>query len=198
MPVRTPVHSLVLPEHVSDFTCARADIAGRNVRVRANVLCKLGHEGLAETHHFGIALAFRIEVGTTLAATHGKTGQAVLENLLEAEELENRGVDGRMETETALVRSDGGVELDAVAAVNLDVSLVIDPGDAEDNLAFRFDDAVDDTVRFVGLVLFDDRFEGFEEFADSLVEFGFARVLGDNFVVNLFEVCVCECHLYLQ
>ncbi len=190
--------ALVLSEHVADFTCARADIAGRNVRVRTDMLRELGHEGLAEAHHFGIALAFRIEVGTALAATHGKSGEAVFENLLEAEELENRGVDGRMETETALVRSDGGVELDAVAAIDLDVSLVIDPGDAEDYLAFRFDDAVDDAVRFVGLVLFDDRFEGFEKFADSLVEFGFARIFGDNFVVNFLEVCVCECHLYLQ
>lgn len=65
-------------------------------------------------------------------------GQGILEDLLEAEELEDRQVDGRVESQTSLVRAEGGVELDAVAAVDLELAVVILPDDAE------LDDALGD------------------------------------------------------
>jgi hypothetical protein len=56
-------------------TCSRSrgtntDITGRNVRVGTNVPRQLAHEGNAEPTDLGIALALRVEVGTTLATTH--------------------------------------------------------------------------------------------------------------------------------
>ena len=53
---------------------------------------ELCHESLAESHNFCIALAVGIEVGTTLAASDGKSGEGVLEDLLESEELDDSGI----------------------------------------------------------------------------------------------------------
>ena len=48
---------------------------------------------------------------TCLAAAHVQARERILEGLLEAEELEDGQVDGRVETQAALVRADGRVEL---------------------------------------------------------------------------------------
>ena len=163
------------------------------------MLAEFSHEGLAEAHHFVVALALRIEVGTTLAAAHGERGQAVLEDLFEAEELQHGKRHFVTETDTALVRADGGVELHAVATVHLNVTLVIEPRHAESDHAFRFDEAVDHAVGFPGLVLFEDGVQGFEEFADSLVEEGLVRITGDDLVIDFLKVSILDCHfIYLR
>ena len=82
-------------------------------------------------HDLVVGLALGVEVGTALAAAHGKGGQAVLEDLLETQEFEHAQGDRRVKAQAALVGSDGGVELDAVTAVDLDLALVVDPGDTE-------------------------------------------------------------------
>ena len=98
--------SLVLSEHVTDLTSACSDIAGRYVAVRTDVLAKLSHEALAETHYFSVALTLRVEVGTTFAAAHRKSSKAVLKDLLETEELDDTAVYRRVKSETSLVWSD--------------------------------------------------------------------------------------------
>lgn len=67
----------------------------------------------------------------TLGTTHADTSQSIFEDLFKAEELEDRQVDRRMETETTLVRTKGRVELDTIATVYLRLSLVIFPDNAE-------------------------------------------------------------------
>jgi len=47
------------------------------------------------------------------------SGQGILEDLLEAQELQDGQVDAGVQTEAALVGTEGGVELDAVATVDL-------------------------------------------------------------------------------
>lgn len=59
------------------------------------------------------------------------TGESVLEDLLEAEELEDRQVDGGVEAQATLVWAEGTVELDTVGAVDLGLELVVFPDDAE-------------------------------------------------------------------
>lgn len=59
----------------------------------------------------------RGEAGRT--AAHGEGGEAVLEDLLEAQELDDGEGDGGVEAQASLVRPDGLVELHAVAAVHL-------------------------------------------------------------------------------
>src|SRR3546814_6828773 len=87
---------------------------------------KLGHERLAEAHHFVVALALGVEVRATLAAAHGQRSQGVLEDLFEGEELEDADVHRRMEAQTTFVWADGAVHLDAEAAIDLHAALIVD------------------------------------------------------------------------
>ncbi len=75
------------------------DVTCRHIRVGANVAIELAHEALAETHDLSVRLAFRVEVGTSLSTSHRKRGQAVLEDLLEGEELEDAHVHGRVKAQ---------------------------------------------------------------------------------------------------
>jgi len=73
---------------------------------------ELGHERSAEATNLAIGLALGVKVGATLSSSHAETGEGVLEGLLEAEELEDREVDGGVETETALVGTERRVVLE--------------------------------------------------------------------------------------
>src|SRR5690606_37873595 len=136
--------ALVLALQEADLASANADVTGRHVGVGTDVAEQLGHEGLAEAHHFVVALALRIEVRTTLAAAHGQRGQGVLEDLFEGQELEHAQVDRRMEAQTALVRADGTAHLDAVAAVDVHSTGVVDPRYPEQDGALGLDHALED------------------------------------------------------
>lgn len=57
--------------------------------------------------------------------------QGILEDLLEAKELENGQVDAGVESKTTLVRAKSRVELDAVTTVDLEVTLVVAPDNTE-------------------------------------------------------------------
>lgn len=93
--------------------------------------------------------------GTTLTTAHHEAGESILEDLLESEavapsapvpspvedshsQLEDREVDGGVQTETALVRTESRVELDSETAVDGDREVVALPGDSE------LDDALGD------------------------------------------------------
>ena len=129
---------------------------------------QLGHEGLAEAHDLGVGLALRVEVGAALAAAHRQRGQGVLQDLLETEELDDALVHGRMEAQTALVWTNGGVELHTVATVDLHLAFVVNPGHAELDHALRLDEALQNAVLFVFGVLGNDRLEGVEHLVDGL------------------------------
>ena len=110
--------ALVLAEQVADLAPADADVAGGHVGVLADVPVELGHEGLAEAHDLRVGAAPGVEVRAALAAADGHAGEGVLEDLLEAEELDDAQVHARVEAQTALVGSERGVELDAETAVD--------------------------------------------------------------------------------
>ena len=57
----------------------------------------------------------------------GQAGQEVLEDPFEAQELRDAPINTGMEPQAALVGTDGAVELNAVAVVDLSLALVIDP-----------------------------------------------------------------------
>lgn len=121
----------VLPEHVTHLAAGHTDITSGHVGVGANVLAELGHEGHAEATDLVVGLALGVEVRATLATAHVQASEGVLEDLLEAQELEDGEVDGGVEPETTLVGAQGRVELHPVAAVDLGLVLVIFPDDAE-------------------------------------------------------------------
>lgn len=127
----------VLPEHVTHLTAGHTNVTGGNVGVGANVLGELSHEGNAETADLVVGLVLGVEVGTTLTTTHVQAGEGILEDLLEAKELEDGEVDGGVETETTLVGAQGRVELHTVATVDLDLVVVVLPDNTE----------LDDTLR---------------------------------------------------
>ena len=93
--------------------------------------CQLKHECLAETHHFGVALSAWREVGTSLATTHRQCGERVLECLLECKELKDAEVYALVETDAALVGTDGVVMLYSIAHVGLNLTLIVHPVYAE-------------------------------------------------------------------
>ena len=119
---------------------------------------------------------FGIEIRSALAAAHGEGGEAVLEDLLEREELQDAEGDGRMEAEAALVRPDGAVHLNAEAAVDVDLPLVVHPRDAEHDDAFRLHHALEDLGAAVLRVTLEHEFQGLRDLFDGLMEFRLAGV----------------------
>ena len=179
--------ALVLAEEVADLAGADADVPGGDVGVLADVAVQLGHEGLAEAHDLAVAAAARVEVGAALAAADGQAGEGVLEDLLEAEELHDAEVHRGVEPQAALVRAERGVVLDAEAAVDLHVAVVVDPRHPEDQLALGLAEAGEDAVLGVlGVAALDD-LEGLEHLADRLVELGFAGVPAEDEVVGVLD-----------
>ena len=73
-----------------------------------------------------------------------------------------------METQTALVRTDGTVELNAVADVHLYLALVIDPGHTESGDALWFYDALHDFSLLKLRMLIVHVLDRFKHFAYSL------------------------------
>jgi hypothetical protein len=61
------------------------------------------------------------------------SSQCILEDLLEAQELQDGQVDSWVKSETALVWAESRVELDTISAVDLGLQLVIFPDDTELN-----------------------------------------------------------------
>ena len=160
--------ALVLAEQETDFAAAHADVAGGNVGIGADVAGELGHEALAEPHHFVIGLALGVKVRAALAAAHGERGEGVLEDLLESQEFQDAEVDARVEAQAALIGADGAVHLDAEAAVDLVAALVILPGYAEGDDALGLDNPVEDARFGVLGVAFEQGLDGAENLSDGL------------------------------
>ena len=144
---------------------------------------ELGDEALAEAHDLAVGLAVGVKVGAALAAAHGEGGQGVFEDLLEAKELDDGQVDRRMEAQTALVGADRGVELHTVATVDLNLAVVIDPGNAEHDDALGLDEALHKAGFFPLGVLVDDMLEALKDFINGLKELG---------LVGMILLKVCE------
>ena len=179
---------LVLAEEEADLPAAHADVARRNVGVLSDVALQLGHERLAELHHLVVRLALRIEVRSALASAHREGREAVLEGLLEGQELEDREVHRGVEADAALVGADGAVHLHAVAAVDLDLALVVEPRYAEDDDAFGFGDAFENLHLLQYGARHDVRGQRFGHLADGLVELRLARVAGDEPGHEIFDI----------
>ena len=143
------LEAAVLAVEVADLAAAHAHVAGGDVDVGPDVAVESGHEALAEAHDLGVGLAGGIEVSAALAAADGQAGQAVFEDLLKAQELDDAGVDIGLEAQAALVRADSAVKLAAVTDVGVIIAVVVHPHDAEGEHALGLDHAVQE----VGLLV---------------------------------------------
>ena len=182
--------ALVLAEQEADLTAAHAQIAGGHVQVGTDVTIELGHEALAEPHDLGIGLAGGIEVGTALAAAHGEAGQAVFEGLLKAQELHDGLVHVGSETEAALVRTDGAVELNTERTIDFHFAGIVDPGYPELNDPLGLDKALQQGGLLVLGVLLNDLLQGTENLFHGLNEFLLIRIAALYILNNSLDVCV--------
>ena len=82
-----------------------------------------------------------------------------------------------MEAEPALVGSDGAAELYPEASVDVDVALVILPGNPEDDDPLGFGDSIQEVGVPVSLVAFEYRPQGLEDLCHRLKKRGLARIL---------------------
>ncbi len=92
--------------------------------------------------------------------------------------------------QSALVRPEHRIELDAEAAVDLHFALVGDPRHAENDLPLRLADALDQRVVGVARMLGDDRAQRLEHLPHRLMEFIFTGVTAQHVRVNWFEFLV--------
>lgn len=106
-----------------------ANVTGRHISVRPNMPGQSPTKCRRESTNLSRALALGVKVRSTLAAAHLQASEGVLEDLLTAQELQDRQIDGRMEAQTTLVGAEGRVELHTVAAVDAAFALVVFPDD---------------------------------------------------------------------
>jgi len=81
-----------------------------------------------------------------------------------------------MEAQAALVRSNGAVHLDTVAAVDLHLAVAVRPGDAEHDDALRLGHAFEDFGLLVFGVLLDEQPDRFGYLRHGLMEFSLEGV----------------------
>ena len=140
-------------------------------------------------------LPFGIEVGAALAAAHRQAGQAVLEGLLEGEELEHALGDRGVEAQAALVGADGVVVLDPPAALDPDVAVVVLPADPEADDPVGLGHPPQDLVLVVLLLVGDEVEDVLGDLVDRLDELGLARVASLDTRHELLEANVIgDCH----
>ena len=134
-----------------------------------------GHERLAEAHHLALAAALGVEVRAALATAQGQAGERVLEDLLEAEELDDAAVHAGVKTQPAFVGPQSGIELNAVALVDPHGAGVIHPGDAEQDLALRFKQALHHALTVVAGLGLQHGSKHLQHFLHGLIELGLSR-----------------------
>jgi hypothetical protein len=116
--------------------------------------------------------------------------EGVLEDLLETEELQDRKVHGRVEAEASFIRSDRGVELYAVTAVDLDLAFVVQPRNTEHDRALRLNNTIEDFCCLVFRILFHERDHRFGYFMYCLKEFRLMTVRSFHFFHESIDLCL--------
>ena len=186
------VQALILAEHISDLTCADPHITRRNIGIRADVIGQLGHKALAEAHDLALGFALGVEVAAALAAAHRQAGEGVLQGLLEAQELDHRGADARVEPQAALIGADCGVELDTEPTVDLDLALVVNPGHTELDNPLRLYHPVDNTCLNDVRALGDYRLQGLQDLFDGLQKLRLIGIAFADGVIDPLQICTLE------
>ena len=189
--VKTVDDLFVLSEKIADFPRSDADVAGRGIGKLPDMPVQLRHEALAEAHHFRVGFSLGVEVGAALAAAHGQRGQGVLQDLLESKEFNDGQVDRRMEAKAALVGTDGGVELHAVAAVDTDLSAVIHPGNAEHDHTLRLREAFHQACLFPFRMFRNDQLKALKNLVHRLQEFRLVAIPLLQIGIHSLKILVC-------
>ena len=154
--LKRALQAAVFAVQVADFLGPHAHVSGGHVHVGPDVAVQGLHEALAKTHDLRVGFPGGVEIAAALATADGQAGKAVLEDLLEAQELDDAGVHVLLEPEAALVGADGPVELAAVADVGVPGAVVRHPADPEGEHPLRLHHAGQQVGLFIFRVLLDD------------------------------------------
>ena len=101
-----------------------------------------------------------------------------------------------MEPQAALIGADGGVELDAVAPVDLHLALVIHPGHPEAHHTLGLHKGLDDAVGLILGVFVHDEIQALQDLQDCLVEFLLIGVPGDDLGVYPLQILAVQHNHY--
>ena len=94
-----------------------------------------------------------------------------------------------MEAQAALVGAYGAVELNAVAGVDMNLTVVIGPRNAEDDLSLGCYKTLEKSALAVLLLIcLNDGAEGFEHLFDCLVKFGLTRVFVNDHLIHFVQI----------
>src|SRR5690606_35052072 len=125
-----------------------------------------------------------------LGAPDRHPGESVLEDLLEAQELNDPEVDRRVEAQPSFVRAQRAVELHPEAPVDVDLARVVLPRDAEDDLPLGLADALGQLGLDELGVLGQSWTERVEHLTNGLVELDLPRVAGQDLRQDRLELLV--------
>ena len=89
-----------------------------------------------------------------------------------------------MEPQSSLVGADGGVELNPIAPIHMDSSLVVHPGHPEGDDPLGLHEGLHNALFFILGVLVDDLVQALQELQHGLVELPLVRVPGDYLGVD--------------
>ena len=97
-----------------------------------------------------------------------------------------------MEAQAALVGADGAVELHTVAAVHLNLALIVNPGYTEGDDALRLDQTLDQSGLLVLGVLLHNGLDALQNLAHSLQELRLVGIALFQTFVNALQVFICQ------
>jgi hypothetical protein len=137
---------------------------------------QLAHEGLAKTHYLFVALGLWVEIRTTFSPTQWQGSEAVLEDLLKGEEFQDSEIHAGVKSQPTLKGPEGAIHLDSKASIDLDLSLIIDPGYSEHDDSLGLYDALQDSSAPVSGIRLENRPDRFDDFTDCLMKLGFGLV----------------------
>jgi hypothetical protein len=176
--------------HEAHFPGSHADIPRWYIDIRAYMPEQLRHIGLAEAHDLARAAVPGVEIGATLAATHGKCSKRVLESLLEREELEDGKIDRGMKAGAPLIGANGGTVLYAVAAVDFHLTPIIHPGHTKNDYSLRLYKAVENAMLRITRVFGNKRPEALHDFRYCLKIFGLPWTVLRHVCAELLETAI--------
>ena len=141
---------------------------------------KLAHKRLAKPHHFIVAPAFGVEVGTAFAAAHRQCGERVFEYLFECQKFQHPQVYGRVKAQAAFIRADSRRHLHPVATVYLHLAVVVHPRHTEHNHPLRLHNPLQQAVAGVVAIGLQKRRQAVKYFFHRLMENRLAGIAALN------------------
>ena len=95
-----------------------------------------------------------------------------------------------MKTQTAFVWANCAVEFNAVTAIHLNISVIVEPRNTEDDRALWLYNAVKDFRCLIFRIGLNERNYRLGNFLNSLQEFRFVAIFSANAVHESFDFCV--------